>query len=103
MSKIKAPGWCSNAVPTARGWEDPVTGELYISSGFTQSQIDEFFGVTEEVVQPKASLLTEAPVGGKSLQEMTKAELEALGRQYGVELDRRLTKAKLVSQIKEII
>ena len=53
--------------------------------------------------EQKASMLTEAPVGGKSLQEMTKIELEALGRQYGVELDRRLSTAKLVEQLKEIL
>ena len=27
---IKAPNWCSNAIPTARGWEDPVTGEIWL-------------------------------------------------------------------------
>ena len=32
---IKAPAWCENAVPTANGWEDPDTGELYASGGST--------------------------------------------------------------------
>ena len=32
---------------------------------------------------------------------MTKLELEALGRQYGVELDRRYTKSRLIEQLKE--
>lgn len=44
MAKLVAPPWCENAVPTANGWEDPDTGELYVSGGFTQEQIDEFFG-----------------------------------------------------------
>ena len=37
----------------------------------------------------------------KDLQKKTKKELEKLGRNMGVELDRRLTKAKLISQIKK--
>jgi hypothetical protein len=31
MSKQTAPFWCSNAVATSRGWEDPITGELFVS------------------------------------------------------------------------
>lgn len=38
-----------------------------------------------------------------SLLDLTKLELEALGRDhYGVELDRRLTKKKLVEQLEEL-
>ena len=38
-----------------------------------------------------------------SLLDLTKLELEALGRDhYGVELDRRLTKKKLVAQLEEL-
>ena len=33
------------------------------------------------------------------LTKLTKLELEALGREHGIELDRRLTKAKLVEQL----
>ena len=100
---IKAPAWCENAIPTARGWEDPNTGELYASGGFTQEQIDEFFGVKPVVEQVEfpadVMTLTEAPVGDKSLDEMSKAELEALGRQHGVELDRRKKKSTLVEKM----
>ena len=48
-----------------------------------------------------AQVLTEAPVNNKNLESMTKLELEALGRQYGVELDRRYTKSRLIEQLKE--
>jgi hypothetical protein len=102
---IKAPKWCSNAVPTSRGWTDPVTGEVYKSGGFTQEQIDEFNGVAEvitEVPEPVIQTLTEAPIGDKSLDEMTKVELEALGRTHGVELDRRKSKKSLLGQIKNL-
>ena len=39
----------------------------------------------------------------KGLEKKTKAELEKLGRKVGIELDKRLTKAKLVQQIKKSI
>tara|TARA_B100001939_G_C16509252_1_gene432985 strand:+ start:105 stop:296 length:192 start_codon:yes stop_codon:yes gene_type:complete len=37
----------------------------------------------------------------KDLEKKTKAELEKLGRKLGVELDKRLTKDKLIKQIKK--
>ena len=36
-----------------------------------------------------------------SLEKKTKKELEALGRKIGIEVDRRLTKAKIIKQIKK--
>jgi hypothetical protein len=117
MAKVKAPAWCQNAVPTRNGWEDPHTGELFISTNHTQEQIEEFHGVVvpapapepvvEEVVveevEEAPQVLNEAPENHKSLDSMTKLELEALGRQHGVELDRRELKATLIGQIKALI
>ena len=37
----------------------------------------------------------------KGLEKKTKAELEKLGRKIGIELDKRLTKDKLIKQIKK--
>jgi len=37
----------------------------------------------------------------KGVEKKTKAELEKLGRKIGIEFDKRLTKAKLISQIKK--
>ena len=37
------------------------------------------------------------------LTKMTKVQLEKLGRAYDVELDRRLTKAKLVNQLWKVV
>ena len=37
----------------------------------------------------------------KDINKKTKAELEKLGRKIGIELDKRQTKAKLISQIKK--
>lgn len=37
------------------------------------------------------------------LNKLTKTELEALGREHGIELDRRLTKPKLVEQLEVVL
>jgi|TARA_X000001382_G_scaffold125777_1_gene111666 hypothetical protein len=37
------------------------------------------------------------------LNKLSKVELEELGREHGIELDRRLTKGTLVEQLKEVI
>jgi hypothetical protein len=116
---LKAPKWCSNAVPTNRGWTNPTTGELYVAKRFSQEQIDEFNGVQkvaqkveevvedvqevaqveEVVVEDAPQMLHEAPVGNKSLSQMTKAELIALAEQTGVEVSARDTKAVLVEKL----
>lgn len=85
------------AIPTSRGWENPKTGELLKSQKISQEQIDEWFGVSEPAV------LTEAPVANTSLDDMSKIQLEALGRQHGIELDRRKRKDDLVEELEEFI
>ena len=41
---IKAPKWCGDAIPVAsKGWVSP-SGELLVSSRFTQAQVDEWYG-----------------------------------------------------------
>ena len=37
------------------------------------------------------------------LGSMTKIELEAVGREHGVELDRRKNKADLIQELKEVL
>lgn len=101
---IQPPNWCKNAVPTPRGWEDPRTGELYVSKRISQSEIDEFHGVTvvpvvEQVVHEVPQMLHEAPVGNKSLDKMTKVELVALAEQLGVEVTPKDTKTVLVEKL----
>ena len=43
------------------------------------------------------------PQPHKTLEQMNKLELEAKGREYGLELDRRRTKARLVKTLKKIM
>ena len=127
---IKPPGWCENAVPVAnQGWVDPVTDECYISSRFTQEQIDDFYGVPaakelkKKPLETIKSMLKPDPMmhthdngmkhsheggdvdhtHGEDLDSMSKNELELLGREHGVELDRRKTKKSLVQTMKGIL
>ena len=37
------------------------------------------------------------------ISKLTKVELEELGREHGIELDRRLTKSTLIEQLEEVI
>lgn len=123
---IKAPKWCSDAVPVAaKGWVSP-KGELMVSSRFTQAQVDEWNGVTETFVAADDKATVEGKwdaaemdmarfaavskdamsydhTDEEDLEAMTKLELELLGREHGVELDRRNTKATLVEQMKDLM
>lgn len=50
---------------------------------------------------PTKPLVLKNEINLKGLEKKTKAELEKLGRKLGIELDKRLTKAKLIKQIKK--
>ena len=58
--------------------------------------------ITKPYMKP-LKLKKEWQVDVKGLKNKTKKELEKLGRKVGVELDRRLTKDKLIKQIKKHI
>ncbi len=60
--------------------------------------------LTDEVVEPKKNetkpiIVKPSFKTRKDLSSMTKNRLEEVGRIYGIELDKRLTKAKLVDQL----
>ena len=116
---IKPPAWCSQAVPDMnKGWVDPKTGELYKSSRFTQAQMNEYNGVakvpetslpTAEAAEAEAAIqhiITEGKIEAginDLLGSMSKVELEELGRENGVELDRRKSKKSLVQAMKTVL
>ena len=50
---------------------------------------------------PKKPLVLKDEINLKDLNKKTKAELEKLGRKIGIELDKRLTKDKLIKQIRK--
>lgn len=122
---ITPPNFAKNAIPTVKGWVSP-KGELLKAQKISQSDIDEWNGVT---VTPGAP--AEAPVTGNNpdivvldefppewpfptgnkpdsvvlpkLSSMTKAELEEYARTtFSVELDKRLTKKDLIEQVGQL-
>ena len=59
------------------------------------------FKKIKEFFFPTKPLVLKDEINLKGLEKKTKAELEKLGRKIGIELDRRLTKSKLIKQIKK--
>lgn len=57
-----------------------------------ENSIEEVLVLKKQVIEKKSELT-----------KMSKVQLEELGRAYDVELDRRLTKAKLVDQLWKIV
>jgi len=119
---IKPPAWCRRAVPVPHGWKHWATSEILLPKMFTQEQIDEFWAEKEGAAAPVApapvateedvqDMITEgkiqagmaAAMADDDLSSMSKKELETLGREHGVELDRRQSKKALVEQMKDII
>ena len=109
---ISPPNYQRDAIPTTRGWTHPRTRELLISRPMSQSAIDEYLGVSPEPQmlkesptnfhEVKAELMTEDTLPSE-YENMTKVELEALGREHGIELDRRKNKAALIEELKEVV
>jgi len=126
---IKPPGWCTNAVPGKNGWTDPVSGEVYVSARFTQAEIDEYNDVqidqaihddiqngkieaamansdyAEPIFVDEDDVIQDLNEDGviDDLESMTKKELEDLGREHGVELDRRKNKKSLISTMRNLL
>ena len=140
MRTIEAPNWCSDATPVlSQGWVSP-SGEVMVSSRFTQAQIDEWqkanMPVTADditivegkwdaeesrmaasgfvtntmtnVDMPSVAAVSKDAMSFDhtdvdSLKDMNKLQLEALGREHGVELDRRKTKKSLLKTMKDLL
>lgn len=107
---IKAPGWCPNAIPTLKGWKHHVRPEILKPAKLTQEQIDEYNGVQVLVeaepapIAPTATMLTSNDNIyvdiDDDLADMSKTELEQVGREHGIELDRRKSKKTLIDTLK---
>lgn len=55
-----------------------------------------------EVKQAVADVKAKLPTAAK-LKEMTKAQLEEFGREFGVELDKRKTKDNMIAELKKSV
>lgn len=122
---INPPNYHKQAIPTTRGWVNPKTGELLTARKISQTEIDEYLGV----VVLEESTVSTAPFEEYShdtlsdnaheenedwhqgchsadpndLENMSKTELEDLGREYGIELDRRERKSTLIEKLSAVI
>ena len=117
---ISPPNYQKDAIPTARGWTHPRTGELLKAQKLSEEQIAEYNG---ETITTAPVTLTESPTTEEEfaaehieyeidgdeywteddLDGMSKRELEELGREYNIELDRRLNKNVLIEQLKAVM
>ena len=88
---LTPPSFKKDAVPTSNGWRHPKTGELLVSKSISQEEIDEYMGVSKPEPKPKTH------------ENMSKAELEAKGREHGIELDRRRSHEDLVDELEDHI
>ena len=109
---MQPPNYQRDAIPTPRGWVHPRTGELLVSRKISEGAINEYLGIAPEpqmlkesptnFAETKAELMTEDNLPSE-YENMTKTELEALGREHGIELDRRKNKSALIKELKEVV
>ena len=105
---ISPPNFQKDAIPTPQGWRHPRTNELLVSRKISSEDINEYYGIKQEVTMLKESPTTfeeakDELITEDDLESKTKLELEAIGREHGVELDRRKNKSDLIEELKEVI
>lgn len=106
---LTPPNWAKDAVPTAKGWVK--NGELLVARKINEADIAEYLGEGKPAKKP--AMLREAPVTEVEyveevmdteevlMENMTKRELEEMGREHGIELDRRKNKDDLIDELKD--
>ena len=105
---ISPPNFQKDAIPTPQGWRHPRTNELLVSRKLSAEDKNEYYGIKPEVTMLKESPTTfeeakDELITEDDLESKTKLELEAIGREHGIELDRRKNKADLIEELKEVI
>jgi len=100
---ITPPAFQKDAVPSLKGWHHPKTNELLKSQRISQAEIDEFNGVLVEPEAEEEIVIDSTNDIPDELEAMTKRELEAYAREHGVELDRRLSRKKLLNEVFSLV
>lgn len=118
---ISPPNYQKDAIPTARGWTHPRTGELLKAQKLSEQQIAEYNGevvtLTEspttaeefaaEHIEVEIEEITEEEYdededwSQEELSAMTKAELVEFAAEYGIELSSSMTKAEMIEELSE--
>ena len=78
-------------------------GDLLKGGGIKVTPITTPQPVVEKVAPPAPLIEEGEGVTKQQLMKLSKIQLEELGREHGIELDRRLSHAKLVVQLKAFI
>ena len=100
---VNKPGWLSEAIAKPDGYYTE-GGEKLKGVMLTPQQIAEWNGTaTVAEPEPEPEMIVEAPTSGKDLNEMSKRELEEVGREHGIELDRRERKETLIEKLNEVM
>ena len=95
---MQPPNYQKDAIPTPQGWRHPRTGELLVSRPLSQTQIDEYMGTPASAPQ----MLKESPTTMEEAleyEDMSKDQLEEVGREHGIELDKRHSKDDLIDEL----
>jgi len=100
---LTPPSFAKDAVATTSGWRHPKTNELLKAQKMTEAQIAEYNGATTEPVTLTEAPTTASEFADEHLEDMTKIELEEIGREHGVELDRREKHSTLVGKVRSLI
>ncbi len=106
MKKLTPPNYCRNAIPTESGWRHPQSNELLVAVNIKQEQINEYMGITPAPLPLREVMheeMVDVPLEDNDYDSMSKRELEELGREHGIELDRRQSKKVLIQELKEAI
>lgn len=99
---MQPPNYQKDAIPTPQGWRHPRTGELLVSRPLSQTQIDEYMGTPASAPQ----MLKESPTTMEEAleyEDMSKDQLEEVGREHGIELDKRHSKDDLIDELESHI
>ena len=97
---MQPPNYQKDAIPTPQGWRHPRTGELLVSRPISQTQIDEYNGISTPA--PATQMLKESPTSMEEVleyEDMSKDQLEEVGREHGIELDKRHSKDDLIDEL----
>lgn len=110
---ISPPNYQKDAIPTARGWTHPRTGELLKAQKLSEQQIAEYNGetITSAPVTLTESPTTEEEFAAEHIEleepveidytDMTKVQLVEFAAGHGIELSSSMTKAEMIQELSE--
>jgi len=105
---VSKPGWLKDSIAKEDGYYTADGSEKLKSRRLTSEEIAEWNGTASQPevlieAEPSPGVETTLIEAEPELDDLTKKELEELGREYGVELDRREKKTTLVEKLKTLI